>query len=91
MKNELFAYLWLNLLKVLLHFAERANSTEFYDLIQCVEESIKRVLEILIESKALVENSDNEDKNKLWKTSWEIIGAFFTDMKQNVLFSQKKK
>lgn len=38
-----------------------------------------------MEDKILLENSENPDSQKLWKTSWEIIGAFFKDLKGNVL------
>jgi hypothetical protein len=45
------------------------------------------VIEYLIQSEILKfnEQDQNNEISKLWKTSWDIIGAFFTDMKASVV------
>ncbi|CDW90832.1 sec7 domain containing protein [Stylonychia lemnae] len=83
--QKLFSYLWLNLLKVLLHYGEKSHTKDFQGLIHSIHDNIKRVIEFLIQQGILRDDSPNQDMQKLWKTSWEIIGAFFVDMKIQVL------
>jgi len=74
-------------LKALLHFAEKGNEKDLHGLVVCAHDNIKRVIEYLIQSEILKfkEQEQNNEISKLWKTSWDIIGAFFTDMKSSVV------
>eukprot|EP00347_Sterkiella_histriomuscorum_P023819 403333278 len=83
--QKLFSFLWLNLLKVLLHFGERSNNIDFQGLIHSVHDNIKRVIEFLIQLDILKEDSQNQEMARLWKTTWDIVTAFFSDMKVQVL------
>ena len=40
--------LWLNILKILLEYAEKGNALELHHLVVCVSDNIKRVIEFLI-------------------------------------------
>jgi len=54
-----------------------------------VHDNIKRVVEFMIQQQILVASapSDSEMAN-IWKKSWDSIGAFFTEMKSQVLGDQ---
>ena len=76
--RELMAYLWLSLLQVLLHYAERGNQRDMHAVVVAVHDNIKRVIEFMVLQGAMIED------DKLWGTTWEIVGAFFTEMKASV-------
>jgi hypothetical protein len=54
-----------------------------------VHDNIKRVVEFMIQQQILNASatSDSEMAN-IWKKSWDSIGAFFTEMKSQVLGDQ---
>jgi len=45
---------------------------------------LRRVIEFLVMQGILVEVSSNGEKQKLWKTSWDIISAFFKSLQDEV-------
>jgi hypothetical protein len=86
-KFTLLAFLWLNLLKLLLEYAEKGNAIEMHGLVVCSQDNIKRVLDFLIQQKIMRDATLSEDPemHKLWNKSWDTIGAFFKDMKSSVV------
>jgi len=78
--QALFAFLWLNYLKIMLHFAEEADSKDIEGIMLAVREHLKRVIELLITAETL-----KESDAKLWKTTWEIVGAFYKNLKAEIL------
>jgi hypothetical protein len=76
----------LSLLKQLLDFSERAHNIELHGLVVCSHDNIKRVVEFLIQQEILL-----PENSALWNKSWETIGAFFRDMKDQVVISKTIK
>ena len=81
----LLAFLWLNLLKLLLEYAEKGNALDMHGLVVCAQDNIKRVLDFLIQQKIMREGGEDPEMHKLWNKSWDTIGVFFKDMKSSVV------
>jgi hypothetical protein len=71
----MFSFLWLNFLRVLLHYAEEAtslsqdqgkdNNQSVLPLSAAIEENIQRVMEFLITQKLLIEQEVPEDASSI--------------------------
>ena len=47
-------------------------------IVVAVHDNIKRVIEFMVLQGAIAED------DKLWSKTWEIVGAFFTEMKASI-------
>lgn len=50
-------------------------------MVVCAHDNIKRVVEFMVQQEILIEASNKA----LWGKTWDTIGAFFTDMKEQVV------
>jgi hypothetical protein len=59
-----------------------------HGVIVAVHDNIKRVIEFLISQGVMEEPPIGEagaETAKLWRTTWDIVGAFFTEMKGSIV------
>ena len=83
----MLAYLWLSLLKQLLDFAEKGHSIVLNGLVVCAHDNIKRVVEFLIQQEILSPSGNPA----LWAKTWDTIGAFLADMREQVVAEIKSE
>ena len=97
--QEMFSFLWLNFLRVLLRYAEDATSLSqgqlhnqsVLPLQQAIQENIQRVMEFLLTQKLLIEEEVGADasaietqKHELYAKSKEVIGVFWQAEKKSI-------
>jgi hypothetical protein len=71
-----------------LNFAAQGHSKGLNGLVISVHDNIKRVVEFMIQQGILVEgggSSPESETGKIWNKSWDSIGAFFQEMKTQVV------
>jgi hypothetical protein len=88
---QLFNYLWLHLLKLLLNYAEQANALQLNALVVCTHDNVKRVLDFLLQQNILGEDEVGSEMDKVWTRTWDSVGAFFKQMKGQVVVTRALK